>query len=103
MAEDIAEFGYSFPYLHDASQDVARSYHAACTPDFYLFDQDRRLVYRGQFDNSRPGNDHPVTGEDLRRACDALIGGHEIDSAQVPSMGCNIKWIPGNEPEYYQR
>ena len=103
MAEDAVRFGYSFPYLHDATQETAQNYRAACTPDFYLFDSQRRLVYRGQLDSSRPGNDHPVTGQDLRQACDALISGAPIDPEQHPSMGCNIKWIPGNEPDYFQR
>ncbi|MCM4165743.1 MULTISPECIES: thioredoxin family protein [unclassified Arenibacter] len=83
---------YSFPYLYDESQEVAKSYDAACTPDFYLFDADLKLVYRGQFDNSRPGNGIPVTGEDLKTAMDALLSGNGIIEIQKPSMGCNIKW-----------
>jgi len=100
MAEDVRRFGYVFPYLHDASQDVAKAYRAACTPEFYLFDAGRRLVYRGQFDASRPGNDVPVTGADLRAAADALLAGRPLDADQTPSVGCNIKWRPGNEPDY---
>ncbi|RAJ07481.1 peroxiredoxin [Arenibacter echinorum] len=83
---------YTFPYLYDESQEVAKAYDAACTPDFYLFDVDLKLVYRGQFDNSRPGNGIPVTGEDLKTAMDALLAGKEINEKQKPSMGCNIKW-----------
>lgn len=101
MAEEAREAGYIFPYLYDATQEVALAYGAACTPDFFLYDGDGRLVYRGQFDGSRPGNDVPVTGEDLRRAVDALVEGREIPSDQVPSLGCNIKWKPGNEPEWF--
>lgn len=86
------ENGYSFPYLYDESQETAKAYDAACTPDFYLFDADRKLVYRGQLDSSRPGQEEPVTGEDLRRAIDALVAGDEIPEEQKPSVGCNIKW-----------
>jgi len=100
MAADIERYGYVFPYLVDETQDVAKAYHAACTPDFFLFDADRRLVYRGQFDASRPGNDVPVTGEDLRRAADAVLAGRADDGPQTPSIGCNIKWRPGNQPDY---
>ena len=95
MAAEAASVGYTFPYLYDESQDVARAYQAACTPDFFLFDGDRELVYRGQFDGSRPGNDVPVTGEDLRAACDALLAGEPVPADQTPSMGCNIKWRRG--------
>jgi len=84
--------GFSFPYLYDKSQDVARAYHAACTPDFFLFDADLKLAYRGQFDVSRPGNGKPVTGEDLRAAMDALLAGRPVTEDQRPSIGCNIKW-----------
>ena len=98
MAEEVRNAGYGFPYLHDASQAVAKAYQAACTPDFYLFDGQRRLVYRGQFDGSRPGNGVPVTGKDLREAVDAVLAGRPVSSAQSPSIGCNIKWRPGNEP-----
>ncbi|MBN2133818.1 MAG: thioredoxin family protein [Sedimentisphaerales bacterium] len=101
MARLAAETGFPFPYLYDATQEVARSYRAACTPDFFLFDKDRRLVYRGQMDDSRPGNDAPITGADLRAALDAVLAGRPVDAEQKPSMGCNIKWKPGNEPDYF--
>ncbi len=100
MAEESAKRGYAFPYLYDKSQSTAKAYRAACTPDFFLFDQDCRLVYRGQLDESRPGNGVPVTGADLRRAMDQLISGATMASRQRPSLGCNIKWRPGNEPDY---
>lgn len=99
MQKEVVEAGYHFPYLLDESQAVAKSYDAACTPDFYLFDQDRLLIYRGQLDSSRPGNDIPVTGEDLRAAIDAALAGQPVSAQQTPSVGCNIKWKPGNEPE----
>lgn len=92
--------GFRFPYLYDESQEVAKSYRAACTPDIFLFDQQRELVYRGQFDDSRPGNDLPVTGSDLRAALDAVLAGQAPAAEQKPSVGCNIKWKPGNEPDY---
>jgi thiol-disulfide isomerase/thioredoxin len=92
MTETAAREGYPFPYLYDASQEVARDYQAACTPDFYLFGPDLRLRYRGQLDGSRPGNGIPVTGEDLRRAMDCLLEGKPVPSEQKPSLGCNIKW-----------
>ena len=92
MKETAQKLGYPFPYLYDESQDVARAYDAACTPDFYLFDGNLKLVYRGRLDASRPQSDIPVTGEDLRRALGALLEGHPIDERQYPSMGCNIKW-----------
>lgn len=101
MGEEAARIGYSFPYLYDADQEVAKAYRAACTPDLFLFDRDRRLVYRGQLDDSRPGSETPVTGRDLRLALEALLAGQPIAGAQRPSMGCNIKWRPGNEPEYF--
>ncbi len=101
MAIEKREAGYPFPYLYDESQDVAEAYQAACTPDFYLFDQDRKLVYRGQFDGSRPSNGVPVTGEDLRGAVDALLAGRPIPEDQTPSVGCNIKWKPGRGPENF--
>jgi len=101
MAREAQVAGYKFPYLYDESQKVAQAYHAACTPDFFLFDQNRRLVYRGQFDASRPGNGLPVTGQDLRAALEALLAGKPISPEQTPSLGCNIKWLPGNEPEYF--
>jgi peroxiredoxin len=95
------EWGLGYAVCYDESQAVAKSYQAACTPEFYLFDENRQLVYRGQLDDSRPGNDKPVTGADLRSAIDALLTGSAIGSNQQPSVGCNIKWRPGNEPEYY--
>jgi len=101
MAEEIKSAGYSFPYLYDESQQTARDYRAACTPDFFLYDGDRKLVYRGQFDGSRPGNDIPVTGNDLRAAVDALLAGQNIAEDQKASLGCNIKWRAGNEPDYF--
>lgn len=100
MAAEAARIPYTFPYLYDETQEVAKAYRAACTPDFYLFDGNRKLVYRGQFDAARPGNDEPVTGADLRRAVAALLDGKPIDPDQKPSIGCNIKWRAGNEPEY---
>lgn len=99
MAEEVRSAGYSFPYLYDESQEVARAYRAACTPDFYLFDRERRLVYRGQFDDSRPGNGVPVTGKDLRAAVDAVLAGRPVSEKQKPSSGCNIKWKPGKAPK----
>jgi peroxiredoxin len=95
------EHGYPFPYLYDEDQEVAKAYRAACTPDLFLFDGDRRLVYRGQFDASRPKSDIPVTGEDLRAAVEAVLAGEEPSEEQRPSMGCNIKWRPGNAPDYF--
>lgn len=100
MRSEAAEFGYEFPYLVDAAQAVAKAYRAACTPDFFLFDAQRRLVYRGQFDDSRPGNGRPVTGADLRAAVDRTLAGDAPSPDQLPSLGCNIKWRPGNEPDY---
>ena len=102
MAKEAREAGYTFPYLFDDTQEVARAYRAACTPDFFLFDDRRQLVYRGQFDGARPGNDVPVTGKDLRGALDSLLAGGCIPPDQKPSLGCNIKWKPGNEPEYFK-
>ncbi len=93
--------GYAFPYLYDETQSVAKAYQAACTPDFFLFDQDLKLVYRGQLDDSRPKNDRPVTGQDLRNAIAALLSGQPPLAQQVPSLGCNIKWREGNEPGYF--
>ena len=101
MAELAMARGFTFPYLYDQQQDVAQAYRAACTPDLYLFDADHKLVYRGQYDGARPGNDVPVTGEDLRQALDALLAGEAVSQQQYPSLGCNIKWRPGREPEYY--
>jgi peroxiredoxin len=101
MVAEAEERGYVFPYLYDETQEVAKDYHAACTPDFYLFDADRKLVYRGQLDPSRPGSDVPVTGKDLRAAIDGLLAGRPPLAEQVPSLGCNIKWKAGNEPPYF--
>ncbi len=101
MREMAMAEGWKFPYLYDDSQAVAKSYRAACTPDFFLFDVDRRLVYRGQLDESRPSNLVPVTGQDLRGAIEAVLRGRSPPEKQVPSMGCNIKWRPGNEPDYW--
>ncbi|HVK37776.1 MAG TPA: thioredoxin family protein [Candidatus Kapabacteria bacterium] len=92
MKRVAGELGYPFPYLYDESQQVALAYQAACTPDFYVFDGDRRLVYRGQFDDSRPANDTPVTGRDLRAALDAVLDGRDVDPEQTASIGCGIKW-----------
>ena len=100
MAAEAASAGYIFPYLYDETQAVAKAYRAACTPDLYVFDKDQRLVYRGQFDDSRPGNGVPVTGKDVRAALDAVLAGKAVSPNQKPSIGCNIKWKPGNEPEY---
>ena len=100
MKIEAADAGYTFPYLYDASQAVAKAYHAACTPDFFLFDKDHKLVYRGQYDDSRPGNDKPVTGADLKAAMDAVLAGKAPAEKQTPSIGCNIKWKAGNAPAY---
>jgi peroxiredoxin len=100
MARIAKETGFTFPYLYDETQEAARAYRAACTPDFFLFDKERRLVYRGQMDDSRPGNNVPVTGADLRAALDAVLTGREVSKEQKPSMGCNIKWKQDNEPDY---
>jgi peroxiredoxin len=96
------ELGFTFPLCYDESQAVAKAYAAACTPDFFLFDRDRRLVYRGQLDDSRPSNGRPVTGSDLRAALDAVLAGRAPAADQKPSMGCNIKWKRGNEPQYFK-
>jgi peroxiredoxin len=101
MAVEARTAGYPFPYLYDETQKVAKAYRAACTPDFFVFDRGRRLVYRGQFDASRPGNGIPVTGKDLRAAVEAVLKGTPPSINQVPSMGCNIKWKRGNEPDYF--
>jgi peroxiredoxin len=98
MKTEADKYGFTFAYLYDESQRVAQSYEAACTPDFFLYDAARKLVYRGQFDAARPGNDSPVTGKDLRRAVDAVLAGQDAPENQQPSIGCNIKWKPGNEP-----
>jgi peroxiredoxin len=101
LAEMSKELGFEFPFLYDESQDVAKAFQAACTPDFFLFDASRELFYRGQLDDSRPGNGAPNDGRDLRVAMDSLIAGEPIDADQKPSIGCNIKWKPGNEPAYF--
>lgn len=101
MVAEAESRGYAFPYLYDETQEVAHAYQAACTPDFFLFDRQKRLVYRGQLDDSRPGNGIPVTGKDLRRALDAVLAGEEPPADQKSSLGCNIKWKAGNEPEYF--
>ena len=101
MARESEEAGYVFPYLFDETQEVAKAYNAACTPDFFLFDADLRLAYRGQFDESRPSLHVPVTGSDLRAACDAVLSGDRPGEDQTPSVGCNIKWKPGNAPDYF--
>jgi peroxiredoxin len=101
MKTEAKSAGYTFPYLFDESQEVAQAYGAACTPDFFLFDAARRLVYRGQFDDSRPGNSKPITGADLRGACDAVLAGKPVPAAQKASIGCNIKWKEGSAPQYF--
>jgi peroxiredoxin len=100
MAEVAAAMGFTVPYLYDEAQDVAKAYHAACTPDFFLFDADLGLAYRGQLDGARPSNDVPVSGHDLRVALDAVLAGTPVPGPQLPSLGCSIKWKPGNGPEY---
>ena len=101
MAAEAKRLGYTFPYLYDESQAVAKAYRAACTPDIYLFDRERKLVYRGQFDDSRPGSNRPVTGSDLRAAITAVLAGKQPSAEQKPSMGCNIKWKTGEAPDYF--
>jgi peroxiredoxin len=101
MKEEAETWGYRFPYLIDSDQSVAKAYGAACTPDFFLFDSERRLVYRGQLDDSRPSNDKPVTGSDLRAALDAVLTGEPVSDDQTPSIGCNVKWRPGNAPDWF--
>lgn len=101
MVHEVEERGYPFPYLYDETQEVAQAYKAACTPDFFLYDAQRRLVYRGQLDDSRPSNGIPVTGRDLRWAIDAVLVGKPVPEPQKPSIGCNIKWQQGAEPTYY--
>jgi peroxiredoxin len=100
MAKLAKEKGFTFPYLYDVSQAVAKAYRAACTPDFFVFDRGRELVYRGQMDDSRPGDEQPITGADLRAALDAVLTGRTVSDEQRPSIGCNIKWKAGNEPDY---
>lgn len=101
MGEEVKAIGYTFPYLYDESQAAAKAYTAACTPDFFLFDRNHKLVYRGQYDDSRPDNGKPITGADLRAAMDAVLAGKPVPHDQKPSIGCNIKWKAGNEPPYY--
>lgn len=101
MQQEAQRWGYTFPYLVDADQSVAKAYQAACTPDFYVFDQDLALVYRGQLDDSRPGNGKAVTGRDLRAALDAVLAGDQPAGRQLPSVGCNIKWKAGNAPAWF--
>jgi len=101
MKIEANTWGYSFPYLFDESQEVAKAYRAACTPDFYVFDADKRLFYRGQLDDSRPSNNVPVDGQDLRTALDGVLARTPPPAIQKPSIGCNIKWIAGNEPDYF--
>lgn len=103
MVREAKAAGYTFPYLFDADQQVAKAYRAACTPDFFVFDGARKLAYRGQLDAARPGNPHPVDGADLRAALDNLLAGRPVPTEQRASMGCNIKWRPGNEPEWFSR
>ena len=101
MEQEVKMVGYTFPYLVDESQTAAKAYRAACTPEFYLFDKDRKLYYRGRLDGSTPGSNVPTNGEDLRRALDSLLAGKPAPKDQIPSMGCNIKWKPGNAPDYF--
>lgn len=101
LKEQAERFGFNFPYLYDEDQQAAKDYRAACTPDLYLFDKDMNLVYRGQLDDARPGNDKPVTGKNLRAAIDSVLAGEEVTESQLPATGCNIKWKPGNAPEYF--
>jgi peroxiredoxin len=100
MRELSSQYQFSFPYLFDESQQIAKAYRAACTPDFFLFDRSHKLFYRGQFDAARPGNDEPVDGRDLRAAIENMLQGHNSPEQQLPGLGCNIKWKPGNEPDY---
>jgi peroxiredoxin len=101
MVQTSQAFEFSFPYLIDEDQRTAKAYRAACTPDFFLFDADKKLVYRGRFDKARPGNTEPITGEDLSRAVSRMIAGETVTIEQSPSMGCNIKWKEGNAPDYF--
>jgi peroxiredoxin len=102
MKQEAAEAGYTFPYLFDEKQEIAKAFRAACTPDLFLFDGNRRLAYRGEFDDSRPKNNVPVTGAELRAAADAVLAGKPAPATQKPSIGCNIKWYPGNAPVYFK-
>jgi peroxiredoxin len=101
MQAEVKSAGYTFPYLFDETQGVAKAYRAACTPDIFLFDAQQKLVYRGQFDASRPGNGQPVTGRDIRAALDAVLSSQPVPAQQTPSIGCNIKWKSGNAPDYF--
>ena len=101
MVAEAEDRGYAFPYLYDETQEVAKAYRAACTPDFFVFDRKKRLAYRGQMDDSRPDSGIPITGNDLRRALDAVLAGEDPPANQRASLGCNIKWKPGNEPDYF--
>lgn len=101
LKEMVEQVGFNFPLCYDESQETAKAYTAACTPDFFLFDANQQLVYRGQLDDSRPGNNEPINGKDLRAAIDGVIASERVDAKQKPSIGCNIKWKPGNEPDYY--
>jgi peroxiredoxin len=101
LEEQAERLGFTFPYLYDETQETAKAYRAACTPDIYLFDADRRLVYRGQIDDARPGNGKPVTGKNLRAAIESVLDGGPVTEDQLPATGCNIKWKPGNEPDYF--
>lgn len=101
MAKAVKDYDFTFPYLDNESQEIAKAYQATCTPDFFLYNQNHELVYRGRFDDSRPDNDVPVTGEQLKNAIEAVLKGQEAPKPQKPSVGCNIKWKPGNEPEYF--
>jgi peroxiredoxin len=101
MKIEAQQAGYTFPYLYDETQSAAKAFRAACTPDFFLFDKQHKLIYRGQFDDSRPKTDIPITGADLRAACEAVLAGEPVTPRQLPSIGCNIKWKPGQEPEYF--
>jgi peroxiredoxin len=102
LKEMAVETGFRFPFCYDETQEVAKAYSAACTPDFFLYDKNRKLVYRGQLDDSRPGNGKPIDGHDLRAALEAVLEGRPVSQDQQPSIGCNIKWKPGNEPEYFK-
>lgn len=101
IGQEVETIGYDFPYLKDYDQDVAKAYGAACTPDLFLFDQDRRLAYHGQYDDARPSNDRPVTGDDVRAAVEAVLAGQTPAARQIPSIGCNIKWRAGKEPAWF--
>ncbi len=101
LREQAERLGFNFPYLHDETQQIAKAYRAACTPDLFLFDANRKLVYRGQLDDARPGNSKPVTGKNLRAAIDSVLAGQPVTENQTPATGCNIKWKPGNEPDYF--